>query len=466
MRIGLVLLGLLAATARAESLEELRRTASVRAAEELVELAQWCHGRRLYHSRDDAYALALLYDADQETARSKLRYVRREGAWVQVRPPAETKDHDESALPEFDRRRRAIGGRYAEVVIEQLERGWRASPPETRARVFEEILRLDPDHERTRRARGEIRRDDRWVLRETPRAAKRRTELDRMAQTALRETPPAKRDALTDEEKAFGVLWTEVLQGRDWRLLTAGPAAEASRCAQVADASRTLLAEALGIRFGTVPGMRLLVTTNKEQYLKVLRNHPATDEQTLKFDGTLSGCWLKESRTCSLFDNTEARRFEGCARQPVGFHLWGRFGLSGKQGWLWEGVGLYFTYRLTGERLSYFTRKTRYANTAVAVRGLDEKMRDPKSDWFKLAAELEPPDWELLLAKDVNQLTNAELVWSYVLAGFVLEAYPHKAGTILAAIGKGRASSEVLPEELGMSLRMLAERVPRWAAER
>jgi len=103
---------------------------------------------------------------------------------------------------------------------------------------------------------------------------------------------------------------------------------------------------------------------------------------------------------------------------------------------------------------------------AFSFSDLDAKMRDPKCDWFRLAGELDSPDWELLLSKDVNQLTNADLVWSYVLAGFVLEAYPHKAASILAEVGKGRASSDVLREELGMSLVMLAERVPRWAAER
>jgi len=465
MRIALAL-ACAAAVSAAASLEDLRRSAAATAADELVELAQWCHKERLYATRDDLYRLALEYAPDHETARSKLRYVKRQGEWVQARPPAEAKDRNDAAVPEYDRRRRAIGDRFATTVLPQLERGWRASPPAVRARVFAEVFRLDPDHERTRRARGEVRRGNAWILRETPRSEKRCAELVALARAARKEVPPPARGTIAADEKAFGVLWTDVQAGRDWRVLTSAPADEAPDCARVADATRTLLSEALGVPFGTVDGMRLLVLTSKEQYLSVLKAHPKTDEQTLKFDGALSGCWLKDTTTCAMFDGTKERRLEGCARQPLGFHLWGRFGVTGRQGWVWEGMGLYFTYRLTGYRLSYFTRKTRYANQVVTVRGLDAKMRDPKTDWCRLSAEIPAPDWELLLAKDVNQLTNPELVWCYVLAAYVLEAYPHKAARILEDLGKGRASSEVLIEQLGISMPMLAERVPRWAIER
>jgi hypothetical protein len=451
---------------RAEDLADLRRTARAQAADDLVGLASWCQSKKLYFSRDESYRLALEFNPDHAVARKKLRYQKRQGEWVQVRKPGPATDRNDAALPEFDERLRKVGGRYAETVIAQLERGWRSAPLATRAAVFAEIFRLDPDHARTRRAHGDVRRTDRWVLRETPRAAKRRVRLVEMARDALREVPPPRRSTLTQEEKAFKVLWKDVLQGSDWRLLIAAPPTEARRCLQVADASRLLLQDALGVQFGTVPGMRLLVMPTKAEYLSVLKNHPPTDEQTLKFDGALSGCWLKDSQTCSMFDNTADRRLEGCARQPVGFHLWGRFGLTGKQGWAWEGLGLYFTYQLTGHRLSYFTRKTRYANQAVAVRGLDAKMRDKETDWFKLAGELDPPDWKLLLAKDVNQLTNPELVWSYALAGFLLEAYPHKVAPVLEQLGKGRGSEEVLREKLGLPVELLATRVARFAKER
>jgi len=465
MRIALALV-CLAAAVPAASLEELRRGAAARAANDLVELAEWCHGERLYKTRDETYRLALAYDPDHETARSKLRYVKRAGEWVQARPPGEPKDRAPDALPAYEERKRAVGGRYAAAVIGRLELGWRASPDAVRERVFAEIFRLDPDHERARRARGETRRGGAWVLRETVRAEKRRGKLAALAKAARDEVPEPEQATLTDEEAGFGVVWTDALQGRDWRLLLAAPAEEGKRCVRVADATRTLLAEALGSRFGRAEGMRLLVMTKREDYLAVLKAHPKSDEKTLKFDGALTGCWLKGTCTTALYDGTAIRRFEGCARQPVGFHLWGRFGVTGKQGWAWEGMGLYFTYLLTGQRLSYFTRRTRYANQGVTVRGLGAKMRDGKTDWFELAGELKRPDWKLLLAKDVNQLTNAELVWSYVLAGFVLEAFPHKAATILAELGKGRPSSAVLPAELGMSLPMLARRVPRFAEER
>ena len=111
-------------------------------------------------------------------------------------------------------------------------------------------------------------------------------------------------------------------------------------------------------------------------------------------------------------------------------------------------------------------RKTRYAKQTAKTRGIDAKMRAKNANWFALTADLDAPDWKLLLAKDVNQMDPVDLIWSYVLAAFVLEAYPHKANALLVRIGKSESSADALVAELGIPIDELAIRVQRYAHER
>ena len=471
MRSTLILVLLWTVPARADYLEQLRKNAAEQAAEELVELAKWCQSKGNNASRNRIWNFILELDPDHAWARRKLRYVRRHSEWVQRGVPPAAKDRDAGALDELDRRRRAIGGHYAEHVVPHLERSWRTAAPATRARVYRELFALAPDHVRAHHARGEVRVKKRWVLRETPRGATRRIVMAQLLKEAFGEVPSPILSKPTDAERALGVKWHSALKGQDWRLVTAAPAFEALRGIRVADASRLLIESTLGRDSKRAPpALRLLMVATRPEYETVLKAHPHTDEKSYKFDSAVSSCWLPKSNTCLMFDATVNQRFEGSARQPVGYHLWSYFGLTGRHGWAWEGFGLYFTYQLTGYRLSYYVRQTRYAKDAAGLaaktRGIDAKMRKPAANWFKLSADLDAPDWKLLLSKDVNQMDSVDLLWSYLLAAFVLEAYPDKANALLTRIGKGAASADALVAELELPLDDLALRVRRYAKER
>jgi len=467
VRSALILVLLWAVPARADYLEQLRKEAAGQAAEELVGLAKWCQSKGNNASRNGIWKFILELDPDHEVARRKLRYVRRESKWVQRSVPPAAKDRNAGALEELDGRRRAIGERYAEHVIPHLERGWRASPSATRARVYRELFALDPDHVRARHARGEVRVKKIWVLRETARGVTRRVEMEKLLKEAFGEVPSPLLSKPTDAERALGVRWHSALDGQDWRLVTAAPAFEALRCIRVADASRMLIDSTLGRESKRVPpALRLLMVDTRPAYETALRAHPHTDDESYKFNAAVSSCWLPKSSTCLMFDATVNQRFEGSARQPVGFHLWSYFGLTGRHGWAWEGFGLYFTYQLTGYRLSSYVRQTRYAKQSVKARGIDAKMRKPNANWFKLSADLDAPDWKLLLSKDVNQMNSVDLIWSYLLTAFVLEAYPEKANSLLTRIGKGTASADALAAGLELPLDELGLRVRRYAKER
>jgi len=144
---------LLAGAARADYLETARHEAAGQVVDELLDLAKWCVSTKLYRSRDQVYALILTFDADQPTARRKLRYVRvKGGGWKRNREMPETRDRLPAFHAELEQRRRAIGTRFGDALVPLMEKAGTTRSLATRERVLREIFLLHPDHEGAHRA--------------------------------------------------------------------------------------------------------------------------------------------------------------------------------------------------------------------------------------------------------------------------------------------------------------------------
>ena len=75
------------------------------------------------------------------------------------------------------------------------------------------------------------------------------------------------------------------------------------------------------------------------------------------------------------------------------------------------------------------------------------------------------PHLEFLLGKSVNNMRDEDLLFSYVLAAYLLEGRPKETPTILRRIGAGNHPVKVLEEELGRPLREIEARLLRWLEE-
>jgi len=470
LRTAVFVLAGLATSANADYLEELRRGSSGQVTADLVKLAEWCKGRKLYRSR--LYYLILEFDNDHALARRKLRFVKGKGGkWVRLRPMPETRDRKPEHQEELAAKRREIAAMYAASLLPLIEKSGATTPGATRERVFHELFLLNPEHARGRAANGETSDGSRWVLKETRTAAARRLVLRTKIRKLLGELPAGKEIEPTKEEKAYGVDWKAALQGTSWRLLFAAEAHEASGCLRIADATEGVFEAVFGMGGVYFSGRRILMTDDDAKYRKILAAAPHMTKKEFERSKGLSSTWLPRSRTCLCSKPYADWRVEICARQPFGLLLDEYFEVSGRHGWVWEGVGLYLTHALTGYRRSTFVRVTRYAEEDRNKREerLWGELLAKTADWFAIATARiergETPDWNLMLAKDVNQMEVNDLLFSFLLGAYLVEAHADKLPGILKEIGENKASAGVLQAALGMPLSRIEQRIYRWIRE-
>ena len=73
---------------------------------------------------------------------------------------------------------------------------------------------------------------------------------------------------------------------------------------------------------------------------------------------------------------------------------------------------------------------------------------------------------EILVGRSVNSLTTEDMLLSYVLAAYLVEARPEEAVVLLRRIGAGESSQAAVESVLDLDLAQLGRRLRRWLDER
>ncbi|MHC4450201.1 MAG: hypothetical protein ACYS0E_08695 [Planctomycetota bacterium] len=442
------------------------------AVQEMEELAVWCADQRLFGRLQDLYTRLLVLDPDHARARRRLGYTRRKkGSWVRTRQFKPSKDLNPDALPEYLLRLRAIAESYASRVLAPVESG-EATPDEAHT-ITGRVLALDPDHARTRALRNEVRHETGWEMEETGRARERLGAL-RVQATAARESAKRGRPGkLTDEEKALGVEFGGVLRTESLRLASRVSLAEVPELTRAAGAARGFFEPVVGVPVPSMEKLTILVFANPVDFATALRSHPKLPEGRRRAAAMRASVWIPSTETVLIHGASTSRRGELCARVVIDRLNFGAFGLDERTGWAWEGLGLYLGYRVTGERSQVAARRTRYTRSRrlpAAETKLWTQLMTAGRNWFSLAdAEARSGrgmEFALLLAKDARTMRARDLLFSYALVAFLVEAKQDQNARILRKIGGGADSAAVLEDELGLSLRALELRLADWVAER
>jgi hypothetical protein len=254
-------------------------------------------------------------------------------------------------------------------------------------------------------------------------------------------------------------------------MLASASRSELREAARIAEATVHFFEECFRGAVGVRPQVFLLVTTH-EEYESVIRRHPGTSEGFRKFAVGVGSVWLPKSNRVVARKDTQEGRIEIAARQPLGSLLYRQFGIEPEHGWACEGFGLYLTEALVGLRTSYSVWRGEYArDNRREKEELWARIRALRADWFEIARELardgKSPEFALLMSKDVNTLEPADIVFSYVLAAYLLEAQVESTPGLLRAVGERRiAFHEAVRDKLGMTVPELQERVLAWLEER
>ena len=179
---------------------------------------------------------------------------------------------------------------------------------------------------------------------------------------------------------------------------------------------------------------------------------------------SVSSFWL-DWHTLSVVDQEKPSRMDGVSRQCMAWLLKDRFGISSRHGWVFEGVGLYLSYRVVGTRLGIFVRESKYTSEG-SPEDLLARLRGSRSNWFRIAHEVlnseYKPNFAFMLGKDVNNLTGEELMYGYVLSAYLLEVFPEKAPDVLKRIGAGDAPATVIEETFGAKLDEVERTLLTW----
>lgn len=450
---------------------------------EVEALATEAHGRKLYLQRDRVYAGLIELEPDHAVARRALGFRRdRSGAWEQ-RSYREPRDRGKGgALEEFWALRAERTGGIRDRVLALLD-GVGAARRERELRAW---ILMDPADPVLRAAVGEaLGPQGRWLLTDSVRALERRAALVARAETA-RAAAPAPRPWTAPATVSAATALRSQLQTPVARLGGRCSEEEAARCLEAI----WILQDLLDSKVLPPPPPKVLQRGNLRKvrtqqiawrddftvYLLedsadvpgLLGAFPDLAQAERDLYPKLTSGWLEGARVLGVWSPGEAARRDALARQFVGCWLRDHFGLSTRQGWAWEGFGLYLGHLAVHTRLTFFIRETDYVEQGSGP-NLTERLRATDADWLAMLAEVleseRAPKLGFMLGKDVNGMDQRELLLAHGLAAWLIEARPEEAATVLLRMGKGQDPANVLEEVLGMRLPRLERHLMRWVKE-
>lgn len=454
-----------------EEIEAVRAEARDDLLAGLEEHAAWCKTAKLYLERDKAYRRILALDSDHDTARRGLGYRReRDGSWREPsKTHKESKNYTPAKVPKAQRQLAETLGLYTERLYRFLDEQGEELTEAQRDRLLGEILKGDPDDERARALMGEVRSEDAWVLAETAASKARRKEMATMVRELVGAVPPPKRSEATAREKKIGIDWTMILEIPGVRVASTVEESEAKMAGQAVSVSQSYFNQLFGTKASLGKLCTLYLLDGPEDSTTLIDNHPTLAPPDREFLYQLVGGGFPGSDDLGHWGKSGVRRVDGIVRIALSRLFADAFNITTENAWASEGFGLYFTYQVLRSRLTWFVQPSKYRQPEEEKQ-LRGRLLNPDTNWMQEAHELlrgeQCPSLKELLTKNVNTLTTEELLYSYVLAAYLLEAQPESAAVVLKDVGGGLDPALALTRNLGFDLAALDARILRWLSER
>jgi hypothetical protein len=351
------------------------------------------------------------------------------------------------------------------MVTSLLDRG--DVPPDVRERALADLVRLLPDDAEARSLNGEVKFAAQWVLVETDRSRTRATELLKFARESLGAVPQPIADEATAAERAHGGPYVQVVQNDVVRVLGAQGTAEAVECARMVPAVRALYPRAFGPEPMSVPGFRIVLFPDVTAGLAAIGSDPRFDPAYVKWVAALSAAWAPSAPDVYLWASDAAYRVESALRQSLGLLLRWQFGVGERQGSFFEGLGHWFSEFLIGTHRVYFVTRPEYGNPSLA--DWHKRLTVAGADWTALARELEASrDWpglRFVLGRQLNDLSDADILLSFAFARFLIEGHAEALPGLLRDVGSGKKADEWVATHLRATVEGLELRFRRFIRE-
>jgi hypothetical protein len=448
---------------RSESFRQQHAQAGAALVQRLTALAGWCNLKSLFEERDRVYRQILLLDPDNTGAHQGLKHVRnQDGTYKEssAKPPTNLK---KDALPQFVKKRSEAVAPYRDALLALLDA--ESAEPPLRAEIYTEILAFDPDDERVRGILGDARLGDAWVMAETASGKQRRSEIKAAAEKWKSEPATTEEIEPTEAEQKLADAWTASVRTPSIRVLGLVEKSEVETIAQACEGARDLVAAVFKTEVKLPKDLTFYVMDPEQRDAFVDKLPGASDEQREALKKTV-GAGVPGSSNVFVADEDPAKRLDCAVRHTLIHALRETFGVGVKQGWVWEGLGLYLTRELVGTRLTWFV----LASPGVEQDSLSGNLLTPESNWMAEALGLlngeHPPDLVEVVGRDLPSLALEDMLIGYALSAYLVEGRPAEAPELLARLGKGVSPAQAFEKSLHVPLADLQPRVKRWLEER
>ena len=445
--------------------EAAQPSAEERLLEELEQHAAWCRKERALLALKEIYRFMLEVDPDHKRARGYLGYKLKGETW---QPPAQDRERRD-ASPEVgaEARRRLAGAKanYRSFLRESLASEY-LSDAELHE-VEERILQLDPDDRLVHARRGESPFEGAWVMQDTLVSREQRAALHRFLQAELAAAEPGLKDEPSGLEAELKLRF-HVAKTSRFRVLSTESLEESLALTRALPLVQSLFNSLLQCQVQLPYGMRLYLMGGDAERDSFLAAYPGLAEDYVTQLKRVSGTGLRGTSNWVYWYGDRAQRLDGVVRMAFAFLLHAQFKLTVRQGWLFEGLGIYLTQAVTGTRLTTF-EQAELGGHDQAARGERSSLTAPDTNWMReglaVLHQWTANEYEDIFAKPVHDMQRADLLASYVTAAYLAETHPDQLYRIAAAAPEEVSSARLVTRELGFDLEELLVRLRRWIEE-
>jgi hypothetical protein len=442
--------------------------------DELEELAALARRLELLLEADTCYRQILALDVDHSLARKALRYSRRGGAWVQSASYRQPRNFSKDSLEAFAADRDEAVERFKGFVFELNEKHKGAVSLERRERAMLQLLDVLPEDPEVRAALGEGLVDGEWRLLETANARQRRALIPDLARRCVATAPEGSPVDPNGLEQALGLDFRLILETPYIRVAGTGEPEEVRKVLAVSQGAGEFFRSLLDNETLPRVGFSIYLLAHPGEKERFLNAHPRIDPRDRPYLESLESAGIPKTGHTAEWSTTEALRLDRSTRQSIGSMLSDTYKITTDNGWAWEGFGIYLTYQLVGTRLTYYVRPDKYAGDANATalqKALFARLFHPESDWINearvyfLESGRRPPRLAILTGRKIDSLAAQDLLWSYVVAAYLLEGWPDATPVFLHEIGQGTPTHEAVRKAFEMELPRFETRIERWLDE-
>ena len=374
------------------------------------------------------------------------------------------KNYKPAMLEKCRRRRADLASGFREAAFALLEEHAKEVTQADLDRAYRAVLEVDPDDKIVRGILQEVPRGGEWVLFETQSSADVRAVWNAALSKSAKDAPKTTRAEPSESETALGIDWMTRLDNGDFRVLAMVDRTEAHDVLLAGHVARELfrgIAQDSAIELAT--GYTIYLVPDAVSRNAIISKHPVLGGSDY---GSRQGTRIGETQDMVRWDRMRDARLESSTRHTVTLFLEEGFGLSGKNGWAYEGLRHYVAHRLLSTRTRSFVEKLEREPAGNASADAPPREDDWRAKSLTLLTGKGARDVARLFVLQSDEMQTEDVTLACALAAFLVEGRPRKAPELLRRIAQDGRSDAAFEELLGFDAAQLNGRLIRWLEER